>query len=72
VKSARSGGPETARTPIGKRAAAKYDFSKITSPSMITAALMLPALIMVHSSGAKAAFNKLMKAVPLGSFLLLL
>ena len=71
-ESASSGGLVIVRTPNGKRSAAKFDISKIRAGKLNDPVIKPGDLIMVNSSGAKAAFNKLMKAVPLGSFLLLL
>jgi protein-tyrosine phosphatase len=60
------------RTLKGKRSAAKFDISQIRAGKLNDPVIMPGDVVMVNSSGAKSAFNKLMKAVPLGSFLLLL
>jgi protein-tyrosine phosphatase len=56
----------------GKRSAARFDLGQIRAGKLDDPVIKPGDLIMVNASGAKAAFKKLMKAVPLGTFLLLL
>jgi polysaccharide export outer membrane protein len=56
----------------GKRSAARFDLGQIRAGKLDDPVIKPGDLIMVNASGAKATFKKLMKAVPLGTFLLLL
>jgi polysaccharide export outer membrane protein len=60
------------RTLNGKRSAAKFDLSKIRTGKLKDPVIKPGDLVMVSSSGVKAAFKGILKVVPLGSFLLLL
>ena len=60
------------RTVNGKRTAARFDLGEVRAGKLNDPVIMPGDVIMVNASGTKAAFKKLMKAIPIGSFLLLL